>query len=141
VTVTRENSFATFRAPWPEMPQTPEGKRRFSAILGQVAPLTGSIGAQVEEVGPDGATVVLAEHEVVSNHVRSIHAIRLANLAEITGALADPGRSNSPSGDNENSRTSGLLGVEPVIIAAGVLAWRRHRSRTGGNSPSIFTRA
>ena len=73
---------------WDGLRLVPGGKRIFSKILSLVAPYTGSIGPEVQEIGHGYARVSMADRRAVRNHVRSVHAIAVANLGEITSALA-----------------------------------------------------
>jgi acyl-coenzyme A thioesterase PaaI-like protein len=83
-----ENAAGGLRAAWDRLSGLPFGKRIFSEGVGRLAPYTGSIGAQVMELGPEGSKVVLEDRPAVRNHLRCVHAIALANLAELAGNLS-----------------------------------------------------
>jgi uncharacterized protein (TIGR00369 family) len=72
---------------WTRLSTVPGGKRAFSRLVGTAAPYTGSIGAQVIDVRLGYAEVSLRDRRRVHNHINSIHAAALANLAEMTGSL------------------------------------------------------
>jgi uncharacterized protein (TIGR00369 family) len=80
-----EGSGNGVRMAWDRLSPWPGGKRLFSAAIGRMAPYSGSIGAQVVELELGRAKVRLADRHEVRNHLRSIHAIALVNLAEIAG--------------------------------------------------------
>ncbi len=73
---------------WQRLSGLPCGKWLFSRIVGFVIPYTGSMRAQVEQLQPGHAIVKLRDRRRVRNHLRSIHAIALANQAEFTTGLA-----------------------------------------------------
>jgi acyl-coenzyme A thioesterase PaaI-like protein len=76
------------REMWDGLHRLPGGKRVFSRLVGMAAPYTGSIGAQVIELRRGHAEVVLKDRRAVRNHLQCVHAIALANLAELTGNVA-----------------------------------------------------
>lgn len=73
---------------WDQLNRLPGGKVLFSRAVGRVAPYSGSIPFVVEELSAGYACISLVESRPVRNHLRSIHAIALANLAELSGNLA-----------------------------------------------------
>lgn len=76
------------RMAWDRMHRLPGGKRLFSEFVGRAAPYTGTMGARVVDLQRGRAVVRLPDRPQVRNHLRCVHAIALANLAEMTGNLA-----------------------------------------------------
>ena len=73
---------------WDKLSPLPGGTRLFSRIVGRAAPYTGSIRAHVEVLRRGHAEVVMKDRRGLRNHLASIHAVALANLAELTGNIA-----------------------------------------------------
>ena len=76
------------RDAWNLIGNVPGGKAIFSRLIGRAAPYTGTIGATVVALRPGFAQVELADRKAIRNHLDSIHAVALANLAELTGNVA-----------------------------------------------------
>jgi uncharacterized protein (TIGR00369 family) len=85
--VTRDPA-ATLRAAWHRLAPLPGGRWLFSRLVGRMAPYTGTLGARVLELAPGRCAVRLAERRRLRNHLGSIHAVALVNVAELAVGLA-----------------------------------------------------
>ena len=73
---------------WDRMHSMPGGKLLFSRLVGRAAPYTGSVGAVITDLGLGYAETRMEDRRRLRNHLRSVHAVALANLAELTGNIA-----------------------------------------------------
>jgi acyl-coenzyme A thioesterase PaaI-like protein len=78
----------TLRKVWGMLQGVPLGKRLFSWIFGICIPYTGSVSPQVLDLSPGLVRIRIRDRRSVRNHLRSVHAIALANIGEAVTGLA-----------------------------------------------------
>ena len=72
---------------WSFSQKLPFGQWLFSRILGWFVPYTGTVGGIVRTLSPGYGKIELKDRRKVRNHLKSVHAIALANLAEMVTGL------------------------------------------------------
>jgi acyl-coenzyme A thioesterase PaaI-like protein len=73
---------------WNLLSGMPGGKVVFSRLIGRMAPYTGTIHATVTVLRAGYAEVQMPDRRGVRNHLDCVHAVALANLAELAGNVA-----------------------------------------------------
>ena len=73
---------------WDLLSGVPGGRMLFSRLVGRMAPYTATIHASVTVLRAGYAEVEMQDRRGLRNHLDSIHAIALVNLAELAGNLA-----------------------------------------------------
>jgi uncharacterized protein (TIGR00369 family) len=68
---------------WKRCEGLPFGKAIFSRIICWKAPYFGSIRPRFEEFRPGSARVSMRKRRAVTNHIGTVHAIAMCNLAEL----------------------------------------------------------
>jgi len=70
-------------AAWKRMESKPLGKALFSRVVCFKAPYFASIAPRFEELRPNFARVSMSKRRAVTNHIGTVHAIAMCNLAEL----------------------------------------------------------
>jgi acyl-coenzyme A thioesterase PaaI-like protein len=73
---------------WQRIAGLPFGKRFFSWMVGRKAPYTQTVGGVFVDLRPGFASVELRDRRAIRNHLSSIHAVALVNVAEMTSGVA-----------------------------------------------------
>ncbi len=77
-------------AVWQRMEGKPFGKYLFSRAICWKAPYFASIAPRIEEFRPGFARVSMKKRRAVQNHIGTVHAIAMCNLAEMAaGTLTE----------------------------------------------------
>lgn len=73
---------------WERLAPLPGGKSLFSRLFGLAIPYSGGVRPQIRVLQPGRAVISMRDRRAVRNHLASIHAVALTNLAEMSTGLA-----------------------------------------------------
>ena len=73
---------------WRRLSRYPGGPWLFSKIFGRAVPYSGSVGPRIRVLEPGHAEVEIPDRRSNRNHLGSVHAIALMNVAEMASGLA-----------------------------------------------------
>lgn len=65
----------------------PLGKEIFSKAVCTIAPYFSSISPTMQELKPGYAKVTIKNRRAVQNHLKTVHAIAMCNMAELAGGM------------------------------------------------------
>ena len=84
LTQVKESPASFVRGAWARLHPLPGGKQVFTHMMGLFGPYAGSIHPLVEEMHHGYARVRMPYRRAIKNHLGSVHAAALFNLAEFT---------------------------------------------------------
>lgn len=70
---------------WKALENKPAGKWTFSKMLCLKAPYFSSISPLFERLKPEYCEIKMKKHRAVLNHLGTVHAIAMCNMAELAG--------------------------------------------------------
>lgn len=82
------DQLAILQKTWDRLQSLPKAGHLFGRLVGRMAPYTGTIKPIVRELKRGYARIEMRDRKKVRNHLKSIHAVALMNLAEVSSGLA-----------------------------------------------------
>jgi acyl-coenzyme A thioesterase PaaI-like protein len=110
---------------WHQFETKPFGKWIFSRIICWKAPYFSTISPRFEEMRPGFARVSMKKRRAVHNHIQTVHAIALCNLAELgAGTMMEASLSRNmrwlPKGMTVEYLKKAETDVEALCVAADI---------------------
>lgn len=79
---------AALLSAWRRLAPFPGGRWLFTRLLARRVPYSASVRPRIAALEPGYARVTLPDHRGIRNHLGSIHAVALVNVAELASGLA-----------------------------------------------------
>lgn len=83
-----ESAGSRLLSTWDTLSRLPAGRWLFTQVIKRTVPYSGSVNPRVEILEPGYARVSITQHRRIEQHLGSIHAVALINVAEFASGAA-----------------------------------------------------